>query len=117
MPKLKESKFLTSHFKIHSMIDLSDGLASDIHRLAEESRVGARLFEEAIPISKFATNLKQALTDGEDFELLFTLSAKEATRVPFHRIGEIVNKKEGIRLVGKSGQSKILLEKGFNHFR
>jgi len=125
IPRIKESQFLKKYFKINAMIDLSDGLASDARRIAEESSVGVLLSEEAIPVSKGAT-LNQALTEGEDFELLFTLSPKEAARltsktiknslVPFRAVGKIVNKKYGIKIVGCDGKAKPLLKTGFDHF-
>ncbi len=124
-PRIKESQFLTKHFKINAMIDLSDGLASDARRIAEESGVGILLSKEAIPVSKGAT-LDQALTEGEDFELLFTLSPKEAARLtsrapksdlaPFHVVGKVVNRKRGIGIVGCDGKVKPLLKTGFDHF-
>jgi len=127
IPRLKESRFLTRHFKIHAMMDLSDGLASDIHRLCEESGVGAILSREAIPTSPFAKNRDAALSDGEDFELLFTLSPKEAARLtlyslernigPFWPVGKIVSKRQGIKITEPGRDAKDLLEKGFDHFK
>jgi thiamine-monophosphate kinase len=124
-PRIKESQFLARNFNLHSMIDLSDGLASDITRIAEESGVGARISREAIPVSK-GVSVKSAISEGEDFELLFTLSAREAARLalhpkvrglaPFHRIGRIVDKREGIRLVHANGRLEPLLASGFDHF-
>lgn len=126
MPRIEEARFLTRHFKIHAMIDLSDGLSSDICRIAEASRVGAFLAKGSIPLSKFARDVNAAMNDGEDFELLFTLSPKEAARLTlypfgkkgtsFHPIGRIVEKKYGVRLVDKSGKSAPLAGKGFDHF-
>ena len=72
-------------------------------------------------------NFEQALTEGEDFELLFTLSPKEAARlgaysfkekmVAFHPIGRVVGKKFGVRLVRDDGKSELLSKKGFDHFK
>ena len=59
------------------MIDVSDGLASDLGHIVRDSDVGATLYEDKIPKSRKAS-LKEALYDGEDYELLFTLSAKKA---------------------------------------
>jgi len=91
-PRLKEANWLATHFQIHSMIDLSDGLASDLRHLLRASETGAELLSDAIPISRAARQaaksesalkppLLAALTDGEDFELLFTVSSKDAVRV------------------------------------
>src|SRR3989338_1104945 len=89
-PRLKEAQFLVRNFKPSAMIDVSDGLAGDLNHILKASRVGARLWEEAIPRTKGAT-LQQALTDGEDFELLFTVREKQAVRLLkfFFPIGEI----------------------------
>jgi thiamine-monophosphate kinase len=79
-PRLAEARWLVSHAPIHAMMDLSDGLAADLPRLAAASRCGFRLEESAIPRSPSAT-IEQALIDGEDFELLFTLSARAAKKL------------------------------------
>jgi thiamine-monophosphate kinase len=125
-PRIAESQFLLKRFKIHSMIDVSDGLASDIRRIAEESGVGAVLSKEAIPVSRFAKNFEAAVTEGEDFELLFALSSKEAARLssyplkkglaPFHPIGRIVEKQRGIKLTRDDRKIEAFPQKGFDHF-
>jgi thiamine-monophosphate kinase len=88
VPRLLEAQWLVEHFTVHSMIDLSDGLASDVRHLLISGNLGARLQANAIPVSRAArrtsalhggkTPLLAALTDGEDFELLFTVPAAEA---------------------------------------
>ena len=127
IPRIAEAQYLTRNFKIHSMIDISDGLASDIQRVAQASRVGAVLSKEAIPVSAFVRDGDKALSDGEDFELLFTLSPHEAARLTladkprslasFSPVGKIVSKKLGVRLLRANGQETVLPEKGYNHFR
>ena len=88
-PRLKEGQWLVQHFSIHSMIDLSDGLASDLRHLMEAAGLGAELNKASIPISREAKlkartespsspPLLAALTDGEDFELLFTVASRDA---------------------------------------
>jgi len=88
-PRLAEADWLTKHFSIHSMIDLSDGLAGDLPHVLKASKVGAELLAAAIPVSREARRaakssssakppLVAALTDGEDFELLFTVSSASA---------------------------------------
>lgn len=79
-PRLLEARFLVRHFKPHAMIDISDGLSGDLNHILESSRVGACLDEKLIPINK-SVSLSQALGDGEDFELLFTLSAASSRRL------------------------------------
>lgn len=122
MPRLKEARFLVKNFRVNSMIDISDGLTQDLGHILEESSVGAIIYEDLIPISKQARNLNDALYWGEDFELLFTLSAYEAKKLyrkkltGFKPIGEIVHKKYGLRLVDKDGKEEIIKPKGFQHF-
>ncbi len=88
-PRLAEARWLSDNFSIHSMIDLSDGLAMDLRHILHESKLGAELFAKCIPISRAARlraraessakpPLLAALTDGEDFELLFTASSRDA---------------------------------------
>jgi thiamine-monophosphate kinase len=88
-PRLAEARWLAGHFPIHAMMDISDGLAGDIRHMLSASQVGAELLASAIPISREArltakaeasgkTPLLAALTDGEDFELLFTLPGRNA---------------------------------------
>ncbi len=127
IPRLEESQFLTKNFKVHAMMDISDGLASDIHRLTRASGVGAFIAEDSVPMTNPGLGIQRALTDGEDFELLFTMTPKEAARLtldvrtrkltPFHPVGKIVNSKHGIQLVNLKGVSEPLLEEGFDHFR
>ena len=76
-PRLSQARFLVKNFKPTAMMDISDGLAGDLNHILKASRVGAKLFEESIPQNKGVT-LKQAMTDGEDFELLFTLPPAKA---------------------------------------
>lgn len=126
IPRLKEARFLTRHFKPSSMIDVSDGLAGDLGHICEESRVGAVLSKEAIPVSKNCVSVERALSEGEDFELLFTLSPKEAAfltasapkgSMHFHPVGKIVNQKEGVRLETSDGRFQDLTRGGFDHFK
>ncbi|MBI4437031.1 MAG: thiamine-monophosphate kinase, partial [Candidatus Omnitrophica bacterium] len=122
IPRVKEARRLTKDFRLNAMIDLSDGLAKDLTHICEESQVGARVDGEAIPISK-GLNLRSALNDGEDFELLFTVPPREMnrllqrkTRLSFRisEIGKIVAKEKGIRL--HIGKAIIPLQGGFRHF-
>ncbi len=79
-PRLAQARFLVADFKPHAMMDISDGLAGDLNHILQASRVGARLDLPSIPRHK-GVSVPQALTDGEDFELLFTLSAAKAKRL------------------------------------
>jgi thiamine-monophosphate kinase len=110
-PRLVEARWLASHFSVHAMMDISDGLAGDLRHMLKASRVGAELLSDSIPISRQAKLLARkhpsskppllaALTDGEDFELLFTVASRDAvpvldawkqrfTSVPLTCIGKI----------------------------
>lgn len=129
MPRLNEAKWLMDHAPIHSMIDISDGLAADLHHILEESRVGARLFADLIPLSMAARHqpddrsaLDHAISDGEDFELLFTISPLDIERIlrewPFEvklsKIGEIVSEQNCV-LVDSNGVSQALAARGWRH--
>lgn len=126
IPRIKEAQLLVKSFKLHSMIDLSDGLSSDLNHIARESDVGALIYEQSIPLSRDARSIKQALNMGEDFELLFTLSPAEAKKllrkkprgivIPLTRIGEIRDKRFDLKLITKKGREKELRQEGFRHF-
>jgi thiamine-monophosphate kinase len=82
-PRVKEALILHKAVDLHAMIDISDGLAADLNHILEESRCGAVLHVDSIPIAPAAherakqtgkTPLEHALGDGEDFELIFTVS-------------------------------------------
>jgi thiamine-monophosphate kinase len=91
-PRLAEAHWLTEHFSVHAMIDLSDGLAGDLRHVTAASGVGAELMEGSLPIRRAAklrarsgesskSAVLAALTDGEDFELLFAVAKKDAVPV------------------------------------
>jgi thiamine-monophosphate kinase len=135
-PRLTEARLLAENFSIHAMMDLSDGLAGDLRHILEASKVGAELLKSAVPISRAAKLISKkgdaakpafvaALTDGEDFELLFTVASKQAvplldvwkTQFPALKlscIGKIVAG-AGIRLRDQTG-IRPLQAKGYTHF-
>jgi thiamine-monophosphate kinase len=89
-PRVREALELHRHVDLHAMIDISDGLAKDLHHICEESKCGASLVAERIPVSEAArelaardgrTPLDHALSDGEDFELVFTVSPEDGLRL------------------------------------
>lgn len=75
IPRLAEARWLTEHFKPHAMMDLSDGLAKDLPRMMKQSGIGYRLDESEVPCHE-DVDLEAAVSEGEDFELLFTISQK-----------------------------------------
>lgn len=121
-PRVREARFLSKNFKINAMIDVSDGLAQDLNHILTQSKVGAIIYEELIPLSPQARDLSDALNSGEDFELIFTMPEIEGKRllnrriINFKLIGEIVDKKYGFKLAYSSGKIKDIKLKGFNHF-
>ena len=77
IPRVAEARWLTEHFRIRAMMDISDGLAADLPRLAKASGCGFEISEEKIPSNRGCT-VAQALGDGEDFELLFAVRPADA---------------------------------------
>jgi thiamine-monophosphate kinase len=130
MPRVREALALHRAADLHAMIDVSDGLAKDVHHICEESRCGTVLHAEAIPITDAARELgmrdgrsplDHALSDGEDFELVFTVSASDGERllreqpvpgIAAARIGEIVA--EGYWLQ-RNGNKVPLEPRGYEH--
>lgn len=117
IPRLREARWLAKNFRVHAMMDLSDGLASDIRRLAGASGVGVRLDEAKIPISRAARSVKNALSDGEDFELLFTLSEKESRKLTDKKAPKGFPAFTCIGRVVKRAQDEKRRASGFDHFR
>ena len=135
-PRLREGQWLATHFAIHAMIDISDGLAGDLRHVLRNSGVGAELLSDSIPISREAKlkarnessakpPLLAALTDGEDFELLFTVAGSDAVTVldawkkqfpgiPLTCIGRIAEG-HALKLRDKNGLREIALH-GYEHF-
>jgi len=144
-PRLAEARWLAGNFAIHAMIDLSDGLAGDLRHILKASGVGAELLKPAIPISRAAklggarlptnrhagtlappkTPFAAALTDGEDFELLFTVAGGDAVKLldawkktfpklKLSCIGKIVAG-GGITIRDKTGSHKLDAH-GYEHF-
>jgi len=136
-PRLAEAHWLAENFPIHAMMDISDGLAGDLRHILKASQTGAELLRSAIPISRAAklrakerspaakSPLLAALTDGEDFELLFTVAGADAVKLldawkmhfpelKLSCIGKIV-RDEGISIRDKNGV-QLLTANGYIHF-
>lgn len=72
VPRITESRWLTKNFRVHAMMDLSDGLGGDLPRLARASKLGFKIDMEKLPLSPGA-KIENAISDGEDYELLFAI--------------------------------------------
>ena len=134
LPRINEARILASRHELHAMIDLSDGLASDVHHLCEAASVGAEIFAANIPIHDSvkgglkisippaADPLQAALCDGEDYELLFALPEAHAKQllkdqplpVPVSRVG-IVTAEKTVTLIMPDGTRKVLKAEGWEH--
>jgi thiamine-monophosphate kinase len=118
VPRIREARWLTGNFSIHAMMDLSDGLGSDLPRLAAASRVGFEIDRASLPLAPGA-DIVNAISDGEDFELLFAISPRASDRL--ERAWR--RKFPGVRLtkIGRlNRKSKIKnrkLESGYVHFK
>lgn len=109
-----------------SMIDISDGLSTDISHICDASNVGVRIFTSALPRQSKAIRIEDALHRGEDYELCFTtpqkyvqrliadVRRKTGTKVTI--IGEILKKSEGRWVVDEKGRAFLLEAKGWDHF-
>lgn len=132
-PRLAEAARLRAIGGVTAMIDVSDGLSTDLNHVARESGVGAEVNEAAIPLSDDAraladenasrTALEHALHDGEDFELLFTAHPDAAARIerewdletPLTRIGRMLDAGENVWIMRESGDRSPLTPGGFEH--
>ena len=126
-PRIAESHFLVKYYDIHSMIDISDGLSKDLGHLASASRVGLRLFEAAIQLHPDTRSVFGAFVDGEDYELVFSLALKEASRlmrdrrvryrgIRFFPIGRVVPRRWGSTLVTQQGRLEAFPRYRDHHF-
>lgn len=132
-PRLTEGIWLREQSWATSMIDLSDGLATDLRHVCRAGVVGAEIEDALVPISREAAALRDrmsplqhALYDGEDFELVFTVPAGRAAdfepawasqfELPCTRIGRITPDTGVILAVDASGTRSLIPEGGFNHF-
>jgi thiamine-monophosphate kinase len=132
-PRVREALALHARYDLHAGIDVSDGLSLDLSHILEESRCGAVLNTDAVPLSDDArrlaerladgsTPLDHALSDGEDFELILAVPADEARKmldqqplsVPLTDIGELVSE-PGLWQTDRSGVRRPLAPRGWQH--
>ena len=132
-PRVAEAQQLVTSLRLGAMIDLSDGLSSDVGHLCDESGVGVVIEADRVPISAAAREmaardgrspLEHALNDGEDFELLFTVEAADADKlrrldlgVGVSVVGRMVEAAEGRLLVDAAGTARPLEPGGYEHWR
>lgn len=113
-----------------SMIDISDGLSSEILHICKQSGVGCVVYEEKIPIAeemrsaayKFKIDPTAcALSSGEDYELLFTLSQNDYDKITLNEnisvIGYMTEAAEGATIITKSGNKHVITAQGWNHIK
>jgi len=126
-PRVEEALKITALAKINSMMDITDGLSTDLARICSQSDVGAVVEAEDIPIApdakKTSGPLSSALHAGEDFELLFTLENSEYKKLiknwplqtPITRIGTITEQKN--ILINIDGKDQPLTPQGYDHLK
>ena len=116
--RINESRWLTKNFRVHAMMDLSDGLGADLPRLARASKLGFKIDKEALPLTAGA-KVDNAISDGEDYELLFAISPRDRSRLErdwkkkfpklsLTRIGQL-NRQSAI--------GNLQLKRGYVHFQ
>lgn len=134
IPQVEAGQLLASTGMVTAMIDISDGVASEVNHIAEESRKGAIVYANSLPISKAALRagavlghdpLDWALFGGEDYELIFTFresgieevkQALEVAKKELLVIGRICEKSKGVALLDRDGTYRELPPAGYNHF-
>ena len=112
-----------------SMIDISDGLSSEILHICKQSKVGCNLYEDKIPLDQQVISTCEefkldsttiALSGGEDYELLFTVKMDDFPKIKanphFSIIGHMTNKDEGIHLITRGNEKIPLIARGWNSF-
>jgi thiamine-monophosphate kinase len=129
-PPLGFGQWLARRELASAMMDLSDGLSTDLDRLCRASGVGARIREASLPAVRVPDSLRRrgiealklARDGGEDYQLLFTAPARAANRIPHQRggvriteIGEIIRGR-GVSIVSADGALSPLPPRGWDHF-
>jgi thiamine-monophosphate kinase len=124
LARVEVGQWLRQRGVASAMIDLSDGLSTDLEHICQESRVGAEIEAEAIPRAQVGPEkkrvaLEMALHGGDDYELLFTSAStvpSEVAGVRVTRIGR-ATQSAGMRLIGADGKARPLKAGGWEHFR
>lgn len=121
--------FKEAGLKPTSMMDVSDGISSDIMHICKQSGTGCEITEATVPIAQDAYNMALnfnidpitcALNGGEDYELLFTIEAEDETKITGEEgisiIGQITEREKGFHMISKAGNRHPLRAQGWNHF-
>jgi thiamine-monophosphate kinase len=119
-PRIAVGQFLRKKKLASAMIDLSDGLSTDLQHICEESGTGAAIEADALPGSRGPEGIQLALHGGEDYELLFAARPKRRipkliAGIPITRIGEITSGKQ-MKLLRHDGKWQTLEAHGWEHF-
>jgi len=128
--RLDMAKLLVDNVNVHAMIDISDGLASEVHHICESSGVGAEVWEHNLPVTGLTQRIAEEFSDkvtgyalygGEEYELLFTVSDEEYNKLErltdeITIVGRIVAKERGVELVRENGEREALQRGGWDHF-
>src|SRR4051812_6080656 len=118
VPRIEESRWLTANFRVHAMMDLSDGLGADLPRMARASKLGFEIYRKALPLNPKCT-ADDAISNGEDYELLFAMAPRDSSslisrwrkKFPKTRLTRIG------RLNPKSKLDNRKFPSGYVHFR
>jgi len=119
-PRIAVGQYLREKKLVSAMIDISDGLSTDLSHICEESETGAVVYAASLPAASGKDGLALALHGGEEYELLFTAASnrhvpKQIAGVPISLIGEIVRGKR-VKLAKSDGKTEILKPGGWQHF-
>lgn len=133
-PRIREARKLVDRYSVHAMIDVSDGLSTDLGHICDCSGVGATLEADSIPVhedlqeelegtgAKNRDYVRRALNDGEDYELLFCVDENSARQVQNSGLGEVrvtiigqVRSQRGMQLHWSDGRYEKLEEGGWEH--
>ncbi|MCX8082988.1 MAG: thiamine-phosphate kinase [bacterium] len=130
IPRIKEAREIIKRCPVSAMMDISDGLSTDLTRLVKASGTGFKIYMDKLPVSKDALRISKnreeaiqhALNDGEDYELLFTVPEKYRKKIPsridsvsLSCIGEITKEKK-YKGISISGKIIDVNPSGYSHF-